>query len=390
MPPRRPPSQAVTHIGLALDHTLDFFREVLRGIRDYGHQKPDWIFVLAPPSSRSLNLRHTARCAGFIGHVSTLALARAMQATNLPWVNVSSVHPHLRGPRVMVDHEAVGRLAARYFLDRQFRAFAFVGYRDHLFSMGREAGFRSEVEAAGCRLHARFEAAGKHAEPTAPQYAGGALHRWLRSLPKPIAAFASNDVQGFQVCEACRECGIQVPEQIALMSVDNDDLLCDLAQPPLSSVALPARQLGYEAARLLDDLLGGRKVRHTRMLLPPTGIVERASSNILAINDALIARALTFIRTHAHRAIGVEDVAAGAFASRRLLERAFRRVLQRTIAEEIRRARMDMARRLLVETRLPMSEVARAAGFTDGKHFATTFRRLEGNTPTAFRGRHGH
>ena len=375
----------VKYIGLALNHTLDFYRDVLRGIREYGLEKPSWIFVPIQPDARSIKSRRTARCAGFIGHVSTLSLAKAMERTQLPWVNVSSVHPDMPFPRVMVDHVAVGRLAARYFLDRGFRSFAYVGYRNHLFSMQREQGYRHEIEAADGQLCSVFEEMTRHADPTGVQYSSAALNEWLVRLPKPIAAFTSNDVQGFHVAEACRECGIQVPEQLAIISVDNDDLLCDLAQPPLASVALPTRRIGYEAARMLDRMLRGRKPPRRPKLLPPVGIVERASSNILAIDDQLVAQALQYIRTNAHRAIDVVDVAREVSVSRRRLERAFRRVLHRTVAEEVRRAHLAIAYRLLTQTKMNMSEIAKAAGFSDGKHFATVFRRLEGTTPTAYR-----
>ncbi len=378
---------AATSIGLVMEHTLDFYREVLHGIREFGHKRPHWIFVPIKPDARSLRSSRVKNCDGFVGHISTLPLASAMRNAKRPWVNVSTVHPKLTGPRVMVDHCAVGRLAAEYFIDRGFRTFAYVGYRDHLFSMGRLQGFKEVIQSRQCEVQSHFEERIKHSDPTSPHDSSVALHRWISSLPLPIAVFASNDVQGFRIAEACREQEIQIPEQMALMSVDNDKLLCDLAQPPLSSVALPTRQIGYEAAKLLDRLMRGSKPPRRPILLPPTGIVERASSNITAINNETVARALKFIRSHAHERIGVSDVCSATCVSRRLLERSFRRLLQRTVADEIRLAHMEIARRLLAQTQMSMADIARAAGFTDAKHFATVFRRVEGTTPTNYRGR---
>lgn len=372
------------NIGLALEHTLGFYREVLQGVREYGHEKPNWIFVPIKPDIRSLNASRAKSCDGFVGHVSTNKLARQIHC---PWVNVSSVHPKMSCPRVMVDHVEVGRLAARYFLHRGFRRFAYVGYHQHLFSMQRLRGFRDEVKQGDCQLESVFEERVRHADPTAPYSSHVALRRWLVKLETPAAIFASNDVQGFRIAEACREQGIEIPEQLALMSVDNDSLLCDLAQPRLSSVALPTHRIGYEAAKLLDGLIRGRQPPRRPIQLPPVGIVERVSSNIVAVSNETASRALQFIRSSAHKPISVDDVAKAASVSRRLLERTFRKVLQRSVADEICEAHMGIARRLLVETRMRVSEIAIAAGFTDGKHFATVFRRVEGSTPTAYRGR---
>ena len=316
-------------------------------------------------------------------------MSDSMDALERPWVNVSTVHPKMTGPRVMVDHHEVGRMAARYFLERGFRTFGYVGYENHLFSVGRLQGFRSEIEDRGCEVHSHLEERIKHSDPTAPYDSSVALLEWLSALPSPIAVFCANDVQGFRIAEACREQNIEIPERLALMSVDDDKLLCDLAQPRLSSVALPTRRIGYESARLLDGLIRGRKPPRGPMLLPPTGIVERASSDITAIENETVAEALKFIRGNANRRINVNDVCKATCVSRRLLERNFRHTLQRTVADEIRRAHMETARRLLAQTQMSMADIASAAGFSDSKHFATVFRRLQGTTPTTYRITHG-
>jgi LacI family transcriptional regulator len=372
------------HIGLVLHHTLDFYREILRGITDYGRHKPEWIFVPVVPEPRSLRAQ---RGAGWAALISTPAAIRAVQSLRIPWVNVSSVLPTASGPRVMVDHRAVGRMAAQYFLDRGFRQFALAGYRDHLFSMQRHEGFRSAVEEAGKQVTSTYIEAVRHADPSGLQRPNAAMLKWLTQLPHPIAVFASNDVQGFQISEACREREIQVPEHLSLLSVDNDDLLCMLSRPPLSTVALPTRQIGYEAARILDLLLANRRPPEQIKLLPPVGIVERASSSVLAIDDTVVAQILRFIRENIHRPIGVDDVVDQSAISRRHIERRFRGALGRTIGEEIQRVRIETAQRLLAETDLSMAQIAESAGYSSGKHFATAFRREMQLTPSAYRDR---
>ena len=322
-----------------------------------------------------------------IAHIFNHDLAEALIETGKPIVNVSGVLPDLSFPRVGVDHVAVGRLAATHLLERGFRHFGFVGYPDHAFSVGRESGFRTTLEAAGCRLISYHQRDPEHRDPTGLWEWDDGLRRWLAGLPRPVGILASHDPQGVELSEACRQAGLRVPEEVALVGVDNDDLLCELARPALSSVALPAERIGFEAARLLDQLLTRPRARSVGqpLLLAPLGVVTRRSSDVLAIDDPEVAAAVRFIREHAYEPIQVKDVLGEVPVSRRTLERRVRAALGYGIWEEIRRAHMERGRALLAETEMPMSEVAKHAGFSDARQLSVVFRQETGLTPTDYR-----
>jgi LacI family transcriptional regulator len=175
---------------------------------------------------------------------------------------------------------------------------------------------------------------------------------------------------------------------VAIVGVDDDDLLCDLARPSLSSVALPGGRIGYEAAAMLERLMLGRRLKTARIELPPVRLVARQSSDILAIADPEVSQAMRYILAHAAEPIGVADVLRAVPVSRRSLERRFRRLLRRGIGEEIRRAHLERAKGLLVDSELPMSRVAARSGFTDSRQLSIVFRQETGLTPTGFRQRY--
>ena len=350
-----------TRVGLVMGYGLDFYRDILRGIKAFAETRPSWVLTPIAPDPRAVRAMRPLRHHGMIAHIFNPELAEALIEARKPVVNVSGVLPDLPVPRVAVDHVAVGRLAAEHLLDRGFRDFAFVGYPDHEFSVGREAGFQATLEAAGFRVASYHQADPAKRDPTGLWEWDEALRRWLVRLPRPIGILASHDPQGVELSEVCRHSGLRVPEEVALVGVDNDDLLCELTRPSLSSVALPAERIGFEAAQLLDSLMERSRPRRplcrSSLLLPPQGVVVRGSSDILAIKDADVAAALRFIRQHAHQPIQVKDVLDEIPVSRRTLERRVRAVLGRGVWEEIRRTHVERSKSLLAETGMSMSEV---------------------------------
>lgn len=235
-----------TRVGLVFGYGLDYYRDILRGIKAFAEARPHWIFTPIAPEPRAVRAMRPLRHHGMIAHIFNHDLAEALIETGKPIVNVSGVLPDLSFPRVGVDHVAVGRLAATHLLERGFRHFGFVGYPDHAFSVGRESGFRTTLEAAGCRLISYHQRDPEHRDPTGLWEWDDGLRRWLAGLPRPVGILASHDPQGVELSEACRQAGLRVPEEVALVGVDNDDLLCELARPALSSVALPAERIGFE------------------------------------------------------------------------------------------------------------------------------------------------
>jgi LacI family transcriptional regulator len=210
---------------------------------------------------------------------------------------------------------------------------------------------------------------------------------WLVRLAKPAGLLASHDIQGVQLSEVCHRAGLRVPDDAALLGVDDDDLLCKLARPPLSSVALPGERIGFGASRLLECLLKRRRirVRNPTILLPSPGVITRQSSDVLAIEDDEVAAAVRFIRAHARESIGVAAVLAAVATSRRSLERRFRSALSRGVGEEIRRARLERAKALLSGTEMAGAHIARSSGFSEAKHLSTAFRQATGQTPMQYR-----
>lgn len=374
-------------IGLVISHSLDFYRDILRGIKTFAVERPHWMFTPIAPEARAIELARALRCDGYLAHIFTQPLATALLALRKPVVNVAGVLSELPIPRVAVDHVEVGRLAARHLLERGVHRFGFVGYPRHDFSVQREQGFREVVAEAGLDVTSFHERTHRAQEPTGLWRWNQPLVDWLHSLSKPIGILASNDVQGAQVSEYCRQLKFAVPDEVAIVGVDDDDLLCELSRPSLSSVALPGERIGYEAARLLDGWLRSSRPPRASVILPPAGVVVRQSSDLMAVADEYVSAAVRFIDAHRHQNIRVADVLRHVPIARRALERRFRKWLQRSISDEIRRAHLEHSKRLLLTTDLSMAAVAEMAGFRDGRQLSIHFRRATGSTPSAFRNR---
>lgn len=374
-------------IGLVLGSSMTYYRDIMRGVHAFAESRPHWTLVPIAPEPAAIESVRPLGLDGTVAHIFTLELAEALERLRRPVVNVSGVLPQLKVPRVMADHEQVGRIAAEHFLDRGLRNFGFLGYVDHDFSKRREVGFRQRVERAGFEVCSYLSTNSLQPEPTGLWRWDDEIRHWLAGLPKPMGVLASHDIQGLQLSEACRQAGLRVPDEVALLGVDDDDLLCKVARPPLSSVVLPGERIGIEAARMLEGLLSlrGKRPRSRTLQLPSPGVTTRHSTDVLATEDVEVAKAVQFIRQRAFELIGVADVLAVVAVSRRSLERRFREVLRRGVGEEIRRVRIERARDLLSKTDISVAQVASSSGFSEPKHLSTAFRRECGLTPTEYR-----
>jgi LacI family transcriptional regulator len=373
-------------VGLLFVHTFAYSRRVLRGIRRYVEARPQWLLTSFTPNRRLPHILSRIRPQGLIAGINTRQLVATISAFHRPVVNVATVFPGLKFPYVGMDNVQVGRLAAEHFLERGLRHFGYIGSPDYLASSQREAAFCQAVQAAGYsvarhagRTHPRYDSLGQRWE------LDPAVHRWLRALKPPVGVFVANDLWGVQVAEACRQVGLRVPEDVALLGVGDDDLYCELTRPPLSSIIPPAERIGYEAAALLERLLKGERPPARPILLPPIGVATRRSSEALAIDDHDVVAAVRFVREHAHLPIRVADVLQQVPVGRRTLERRCHKLLGWGLGEEIRRTHLGRARRLLAETDLPLKVLAEEAGFSDYRHMALAFRRALGITPTDYR-----
>jgi LacI family transcriptional regulator len=288
---------------------------------------------------------------------------------------------------VVTDSEAIGRIAAEHLLDCGFRHFAFCGFTRCSWSDLRQDCLEKFIRKAGFETRSflvRAEAAGSPA-----RVQRNAIARWLLTLPKPVGLMACNDDLGQEVLEACKLAGLSVPDDVAVVGADNDEIVCGLADPPMSSVAIQFERAGYEAARALDALMHGDPRGRRSILVRASHVEPRRSTDIVAVENPHLRRALTFIRDRANTAVKVPQVAASAGISRRSLEALFRDVLGRSVLDEIRRVRTARIARLLVETEMPVSEIAESLGFEDARHIARYFRHTQPLSPLAFRKRYG-
>jgi LacI family transcriptional regulator len=211
------------------------------------------------------------------------------------------------------------------------------------------------------------------------------LAAWVRSLPKPAGVFCCYDIRGRQILEACRSINLRVPDDVAVIGVDNDQVLCELAEPPLSSVIPDTRRTGYLAAQLLEKLMSGRAVQPTMNLVEPLGIATRQSTDVLAIEDQEVSAAVQFIRNHACEGITVDRVLDAVPISRRMLERRFKRIVGRTPHDEIVRVQVERARQMLRGTDLPLKTIAERIGLRHGEYLSVLFKRATGIAPGAYR-----
>ncbi|MGW8256699.1 MAG: substrate-binding domain-containing protein, partial [Thermoguttaceae bacterium] len=372
-------------IAVLMGQDLGYCRGVFRGIHAYAIDK-SWVFRDGPPDMKILRPLRQWQPHGIIAHLFDGKFARRVIALHKPLVNTTNTLPRLNVPMVEVDHRQVGRLAAEHFLQRGFQHFGYFGSAWTGFSKLREAGYRQSLVQAGYSLSSCY-AEYLPRPPVGASWTGvdRQVHNWLLRLPKPVGILASNDVPARHLLEMCRQLGLRVPFDIAVLGVDNDELECLLSHPPLSSVVNPAEQIGYEAAKLLDRLMSGRHAPRRPLLVSPTHIVTRQSTDIVAIADPDVSAAVAFIRDHAVEGIAVSDVVERLSIARRGLERRFRKILGRSLLEELHRVRIERAKRLLVETDMPMQLIACRSGFSTPQRLAAVFRRIAGCTPSGYR-----
>lgn len=285
------------------------------------------------------------------------------------------------------DHEVSGRLAAEHFLDRGFRHFAYCGVPDKYWSIRRGESFKNRIEKAGFTVNIfPFSCSERKINWMKDQER---LKRWLTGLAKPVGLMTCTDDRAQNVIEACKACNLHVPEDVAVVGVDNDELLCNLINPPLSSVALDAFQAGFKAAEILDRLMCGQVCRgQTIITAPATHVVIRQSSDIFAVEDKDVRTALKYISDNAKRAIQVYDVANACGLTTRTIQKKFKYHIGKSVSEEIDRARMELICKLLIESPKTISQIAYDIDFISENHFSRYFRRLMGMSPTAYRKRH--
>lgn len=371
-------------VALLVETSNAFSRELLHGVREWMCTEKSWAIHLSeqgrgnqPPS-----WLENWRGDGLIARIENEMIASAVRACALPTVNVSASGLAPEFPAVISDSAAIAEKAASHLIERGLRHFGYCG--DARFSWSR---------LHGDNLVMTLQAQGHHCEvfPSSLDDAKdwgreqSKLAAWLSALPKPVGVMTCYDIRGQEVLDVCRAIGLRVPEDVAVIGQHNDELLCELCDPPLSSVIPNARRVGYEAAAMLDRLMRGREIESPRIKVPPVGIATRRSTDMIAVADEQLARAVQYIHAHASEPISVEDIARAAGISRSLLEKKFREVFARSPWDQVMQIRLQHAEQLLLQTRLSIAEIAERTGFGSPEYFSAAFRKLTGSPPVAMR-----
>ncbi|MBI1375568.1 MAG: AraC family transcriptional regulator [Phycisphaera sp.] len=382
-------------IALLVESSRGYGRGVLRGIGAYVRTHDAWSIyhqerMLADDAPRWMRGWDGD---GIIARLESPKLIRSLRKLDVPIVDVRGMHEIENIPIVDVNEKAVSDLAANHLRERGFEHFAFCGFNGVKYSDRRRDCFVQRLKASGHDVHV-FHGRSFTEDAMTPTFeAPGerqwkAIADWLKSLPRPVGVMACNDVRAQQILEVCRDMGVAIPDEIAVIGVDNDLELCQLCDPPLSSIELDTERIGYTAAATLDRLMRGEAPEEAVTLIDPIAAVTRQSTDVLAIADPEIAQAVRYIREHACDGLTVEQVLSHLTLSRSTLERRFNELIGRSPKAEILRVQIDKAKLLLSETDFKLARIAELAGFKHAEYLNSLFKRKVGVTPGQYRSRY--
>ncbi len=377
-------------VALLVETSNGYSRGLLEGIIAYTKQRANWSIYLSEQERGAMPPQWLDdwKGDGIIARIETEKIGNRLKSFGLPIVDLSATRHLPNAPWADTDDQSIARLAFEHFKERGFRHFAFCGDPGFAWSVARCECFKQLTKQAGIDFF-EHEAIARYDLKYSWHREKKRLAVWLQSLPRPTAIMACYDFKAQEVLDVCRELQIAVPEEIAVLGVDNDQLLCELAEPPLSSIVPDTKKTGFDAAQLLDRMMDGQTVATDQPLLTkPLGIHVRASTDILAIEDREIASALRFIRLHANENIRVTDILKEIPLSRRVFEARFRKALGRTPHDEIQRIRIQRVKELLQSTDLSIGQIALRTGFEHAEYLAAAFKRETNYSPSDFRKAH--
>lgn len=380
---------SIPRVALLIESSNAYARGLLTGITEFLQEKGAWS-VYFPEMGRldSAGDRLKAWTGdGVILRVEDQKTADAASDCRCPMINLSAAGflPHV--PAVHSDVRLEAEAAFHHLWERGFRNLGFCGVSKYRWASWQEHRFRELAEEKGVEVATNIVPL-QQRRPQEWAKDHQALIEWVRSLPKPVGIFACYDLRGQEVLDACRDTGICVPDEVAVIGVDNDPVRCNLSDPPLSSVAPDARRVGYLAAEWLAEMIAGRQLEPGFKMVPPIGVVPRGSTDALAIDDPDVSAALRYIRAHACEPIGVKHVLHVVPLSRRSLESRFLKLLGRTPHEQILHCRVERAKQLLCDTDLPIKSIAPLVGVGTPEYLSVLFSRMLKTSPSAYRTQH--
>ena len=378
----------IPRVKLLIETSRAYGQGLLRGIAKYSRLHGSWTFVRETEfyrkdrSSKKTKF-NSLPVDGIIAHVGTKKEVDELISTGIASIVQCVQYKVTSHPTISTDDAAIGEMSAGHLLDCGFRHFAFCGFESMYWSNERLKGFETKLKQAGFDVHSFHTP--KKTKKNASQQECLSIAEWLMQLPGPLGLMACNDDRSQDVVAACKMANLQIPQDVAIIGVDNDELACDLSDMPLSSIALTAERAGYEVAEMLDQLMSGAILSKKQVVVHPSHVVARRSTDILSIDDHEVVRAVRFIKDHASEMISVDDVIRSVALSRRMAELRFRQVLGRSINEVIQSERIELIRRALIETNLPISKIADKTGFSSPTYMGVVFKKMTGLTPLQYR-----
>lgn len=358
---------------------------IIRGIANYAERNADWHLLIDPRDHNHRPILPDGwKGDGIIARPTSPQQMEMLRASGLPLVNVDDLVADDEAPSVLTDERQLADLALGHLLDRGFRKFAYFAPPSLEYSKRRRDAFlqRLAEDDWPCEEYKPGYRAGRRIGWAEQQRR---VERWIRLLPQPVAILAVDAVRARQLAEICHLAGIRVPDDVAILAGNHDELMCDVSTPPLSSINVANERIGHDAAHVLRQMMAGNAPPTEPVLVPPRGVSSRQSTDLLAIDDEEIVDALRYIRNNAHRGMVVEDILKQVPISRRSLEIQFRKYLGRSPAREIRRVQLERSRDLLGRRELSITEVALACGFANATRFGVAFKKDTGKTPYAYR-----
>ncbi|PWJ57739.1 LacI family transcriptional regulator [Dyadobacter jejuensis] len=378
---------------LLLDFAEAYSKNLMKGINAYSKEHGPWIFCRMPLFHReTVGMDGILKWAlewgadGIIGQLYNDHDIQKIVDAGIPVIAQDFKERFSEIPNITGDYQNTGALGAEYFLKKGFTNFAFYGFGDIVWSRERAEGFEDRLVSSGHEVH-YFE----HKKARSTElwyYKPSSLSRWLMSLPKPIGLMTCDDNQGQHITEACRHVGIRIPEEVAVLGVDNDEMICDLSDPPLSSIALDTEKGGYEAGKLMDQMIRNGAQSYYDIVVAPLQVITRHSTDIYATNDRHIASSLKYIHQNIDKNLNVEEVVKQVPLSRRALEKRFLEITGFPIYKYIFNLRIEKFTQKLLDTDMSVFEIAMDMGLTDSKNIARQFRQVKGCSPSEFRNKY--